>query len=123
MQITLQGNPPSLNKFAGRQNSWEYRNAKAEWTQLVWVMCRASKERPPQPFDFASVEIKYYFKTHNRHDADNYAGKFLLDGLTKAGVIKDDDMSHIKLSISGGYDKLNPRTVITVTEIKEDEEA
>lgn len=119
MRITLRGCPPSLNQFAGRENSWEYRKAKSYWTQLVWATCRASKERPAEPYKLADVEIMYYFSTRGRHDADNYAGKFLLDGLTKAGVIVDDDLAHIHLDIKqGGVDKRQPRTVITVREVE-----
>ena len=116
MRITLKGVPPSLNQFAGRENSWEYRKAKAYWTQLVWATCRASKERPAAPYQMADVEIMYYFQDKRQHDPDNYAGKFLLDGLTKANVIADDSFDHIRLHIAGGYDKREPRTVITVRE-------
>ena len=119
MRIELRGCPPSLNAFAGRENTWDYRNAKAKWTHAVWATCRASKERPAAPYQLADVEIMYYFPTKSRHDADNYAGKFLLDGLTKAGVIVDDDMAHIRLHVAGGYDKKQPRTVITVREVEE----
>lgn len=118
MRITLRGCPPSLNQFAGRENHWEYRKAKAEWTRIVWAMCWASKDRPAAPYQMASVEIMYFFPTRTRHDADNYCGKFLLDGLTKAGVIVDDDLAHIRLHIGGGWDKKNPRTVITITEVE-----
>ena len=115
MRIVLRGCPPSLNQFTGRENSWDYRKAKSYWTQLVWATCLSLK-RPAEPYEFADVEIKYYFPTKSRHDADNYAGKFLLDGLTKAGVIIDDDMAHIRLHVAGGYDRKQPRTVITVRE-------
>ena len=116
MRITLKGCPPSLNRFAGRENSWEYRAAKKEWTDAVIWTVKASKDRPERPYGLADVTIMYYFPTRSRHDADNYAGKFLLDGLTKAGVIVDDDMAHIRLHVAGGYDKKEPRTVITVKE-------
>ena len=119
MRITLRGCPPSLNQFAGRENANEYRAAKSQWTRTVFYTARACKDRPAEPYQLADVEIMYYFPTRGRHDADNYAGKFLLDGLTKAGVIVDDDMSHIRLHIAGGYDKRQPRTVITVREAEE----
>lgn len=116
IRITLKGCPPSLNRFAGRENSWEYRRAKADWTERVIYSVRALRDRPRDPYQLADVELHYYFPTRSRHDADNYAGKLLLDGLTRAGVIVDDDMSHIRLHIAGSYDKREPRTVITVRE-------
>lgn len=64
----------------------------------------------------AQVHIRYFFPTAARHDADNYAGKFLLDGLTKAGIIIDDDLKHITTTISGDVDRKNPRTEITIKE-------
>lgn len=116
MRIELRGCPPSLNAFAGRENTWDYRNAKAKWTHAVWATALSCKDRPKTPMEYADVEIMYYFPTRTRHDADNYCGKFLLDGLTKARVIADDSMDHIRLHIAGGYDKARPRTVITVRE-------
>lgn len=119
MTVVLKGVPPSLNETAGRKNVWEYREAKRYWTQYVWGMCRAHKGRPKKPYQRAEVEITYYFPTQARHDADNYAGKFLLDGLTKAGVIIDDDLKHIRTIIQGDYDKEFPRTEIKITELEE----
>lgn len=117
MRIELKGTPPSLNKFAGRENTWEYREAKNEWTMKVWAM--SFPQRPKVPYEKALVKITYYFPTAARHDADNYAGKFLLDGLTKAKIIVDDDLKHIATVIRGEVDRKNPRTVIEVTEIEE----
>ena len=117
MRIILKGIPPSLNVTAGRKNVHEYRRNKAMWTQAVYMKCKASKERPKQPFEKARVTITYYFGDRRRHDADNYAGKYLLDGLTKAGVIVDDDLKHITTTIVGEYDKANPRTEIEVEEV------
>ena len=114
VRITLPGVPPSLNKFAGRENTNEYRNAKADWTdRVIWMV---KKVKPKKPFDKASVEILYYFPDNRRRDPDNYSGKLLLDGLTKAGVIADDSFQHITLHVGGAVDKKEPRTVITVTE-------
>ena len=117
MRIILRGVPPSLNAFAGRENTWEYRKAKKEWTEAVQWMCKKIPHGPPP--DKAMVRIDYYFPDRRRHDADNYCGKLLLDGLTKADVIADDDFAHISLSVHGYVDRTNPRTEITV--LAEDE--
>lgn len=116
MKITLSGIPPSLNRFAGRENTWQYREEKKHWTDAVMWMAKSAKGRPKQPFEKAVVMITYYFSDRRRHDADNYAGKFLLDGLTKAGIIVDDDLQHISTIIRGDYDRENPRTEISVEE-------
>ena len=81
-------------------------------------MWAAAGQRPKEPYRLAEVKILYYFQSARRHDADNYAGKFLLDGLTKAGIILDDDFSHIRLGVAGAVDREEPRTVITVEEIE-----
>lgn len=119
MTITIKGVPPSLNVFAGRNNTWEYRKAKQTWTIAVKLACMAHPERPKEPFEHSRVIIQYYFPDKRRRDCDNFAGKFLLDGLTKAGVIVDDDLKHLSVSVRGGYDRENPRTVIEIVEEKE----
>lgn len=49
-----------------------------------------------------------------RRDPDNYSGKFLLDGLTKAGIIVDDSFNHITLRLEAYCDPARPRTEINV---------
>lgn len=117
MRITIKGVPPSLNQTAGRQNVWAYRTNKKVWTDTVYFACMNAKDRPKEPLPFALVRIDYYFNSARRHDADNYSGKYLLDGLTKAGVIVDDDLAHIATAIHGHIDRKNPRTEITVMEM------
>ena len=116
MILKLKGVPPSLNRFNGRQNQWEYRAVKAEWTQRVWAMAKQGRVR--EPLEKAVVTITYYFPDARRRDPDNYCGKLLLDGLTKAGVIKDDDFNHITLVLRGAVDHQDPRTEV---EVKKDE--
>ena len=105
--------PPSLNKYAGRKNYWEYRDVKPEWKQICRAYCRPMGKPP----DFAEVNITFYFPDRRRRDPDNYC-KLLLDGLVYAGVIADDDFGHIRLSLSAGVDKKNPRVEVTVDEVQ-----
>ena len=103
--------PPSNNKFKGRQNYWEYRNLKPYWEQLVYYKC---KPKPPKPLENVVVKITYFFPTKHRHDPDNYNGVFMLDGMVKAGILKDDCFECISLQLEGKYDKKNPRTEIEI---------
>ena len=109
--------PPSLNKYAGRLNAWEYREDKQIWKQLVYFSTLQG-ERPAAPPPFAFVRIVYFFPDKRRHDPDNYAGKMILDGLTAAGIIEDDSFDHIALLLSGDVDRQNPRTEIFVTPVR-----
>ena len=114
MKIVIKGIPPSLNQFAGKVGGWEYRKAKDMWTRIAWAAAKqagAGREPPPQK---ARVYITYFFKDGRRHDPDNYCGKFLLDGLTKARAIIDDDFAHVQLILDGKCDKHYPRTEIAI---------
>lgn len=82
MTIVLPFIPPSLNRVAGR-GPYNYRQAKAEITEQVRLLCL--NQRPKKPINKADVIIRYYFPDRRRRYPDNYSGKFLLDGLTKAG--------------------------------------
>lgn len=114
LTLVLRGVPPSLNEFLGRENARRYRREKRQWTEAVQWTAMACKDKPRGPWASAIVQITYWFPNANRHDADNYSGKFLLDGLTKAKIIEDDDLKHITTVIHGGVDRENPRTVIEV---------
>lgn len=118
MKITLNGVPPSLNRFAGRENSREYRTAKDTWTRIAWAAARqAGAGRSPPPHK-ALVAIIYHFSDRRRRDPDNYCGKFLLDGLTKARAIVDDSFDHIRLLLDQGDPAERPWTEVTVTEFQ-----
>lgn len=111
--------PKSLNHYAGRKNDREYQADKREWTNIVLLCCR---KRPPEPIKRAKVTITYHFGNRIRHDPDNYSGKMILDGIVRAGIIKDDSFSCIDLCIRGLYDKQQPRTTVSVEEIEDDSE-
>lgn len=113
MTIVLPFIPPSLNRVAGR-GPYNYRQAKAEITEQVRLLCL--NQRTKKPIDKADVIIRYYFPDKRRRDPDNYSGKFLLDGLTKAGVITDDSFGHITLRLEAYFDPKQPRTEIEVKE-------
>lgn len=116
MKYTVPDIPPSNNKFIGRTNRWEYQEVKKQWCDLIALTCRP---RPHEPLSGVTVKITYYFKTNVRHDPDNYSGKMILDGLTRAGIIKDDSFNCINLVLVGDYDKKNPRTEIEITKFDE----
>lgn len=110
---TIPDIPPSLNKFAGRENVWAYRADKKQWQALCAVYCRP---KPSEPIKKCVVRITHFFRTRQRHDPDNYSGKFILDGLREAGIIEDDSFSNVELQLCGAYDKENPRTEIMIME-------
>lgn len=39
MKIIIPEIPPSLNKYAGRANTWDYRAEKQRWLQLFVAYC------------------------------------------------------------------------------------
>lgn len=116
IRITLQGIPPSLNQFAGRENTQAYRKAKKEWSETVAWMCKMAG-LPPAPYQRAEVRIYYHFPDRRRRDPDNYSGKMLTDGLTRGGVIVDDSFQHIRLVLDGWYDPAWTGTEIQMVEI------
>ena len=110
--------PSSLNKFAGRQNTWEYRALKKQWKELVFWYCRP---RPETPIKRAIVTLTYHFADRRRRDPDNYAGKMILDGLTEAGIIEDDSFSNIELRLRCGEpDRESQRTVVEIEEVEDE---
>ena len=108
--------PSSLNKFAGRQNVWEYRSLKQHWSELVLWHCLP---KPEQPIERAIVTLTYHFADKRRRDPDNYAGKMILDGLVQAGILRDDSFGHIELRLKQGEpDRRNQKTVIDIEALK-----
>ena len=112
MKIVINRLPPSNNRFIGRNARWEYQDIKKQWAQLIRLAARP----PSEPYRKAVVSIRYFFPDKRRRDPDNYSGKMILDGLVRCGVLADDSFACVRLDLSAGYDKENPRTEITITE-------
>lgn len=117
VKLVISEIPPSNNKYMGKSAKgfhFTYQEEKQRW---AWLVRAAVKRKPQKPFKKARVRITYYFPDRRRRDPDNYSGKFILDGLTGAGVIEDDSFSNIRLELRGGHDKNNPRTEIELEEM------
>lgn len=111
--------PPSNNIYMGRgtrkTQSQAYQAEKRKWS---WMILEAvGRNRPKEPIKIATVKLSYHFPDKRRRDPDNYSGKFILDGLVNAGVLKDDSFNNIKLELLGKYDKENPRTEVIIEEV------
>ncbi|MCH5186817.1 MAG: RusA family crossover junction endodeoxyribonuclease [Oscillospiraceae bacterium] len=115
MKIVVNAIPPSNNKFIDNSHSFNvYRREKQKWH---WLIKAAITEKPPEPIEKAIVRITYFFPDRRRRDPDNYSGKFILDPLTREGIIADDDFKHVRLELAAEVDRLNPRTEIEIVEV------
>ena len=115
MKITIKTIPPTINKYIGRTNIWEYQKEKKQIHELV----RLSTIGINPKYNNCKIKITYYFKDKRRHDPSNY-DKMLLDGLVEANIITDDNYEVIKeFTTIGKYDKENPRTEIEIEELNE----
>ena len=104
--------PPSNNQYIGRTNFREYQAAKKQWALLIKAYCRPT---PPHPLERSRVTLLYHFRDRRRRDPDNYSGKMLLDGMTSAGILRDDSFRCIDLVLRSEYDG-TVRTEIIVEE-------
>ncbi len=102
LHYTITEIPPSNNEFIGRNVRWAYQNEKRRWAQLIRFACLP---KPHIPLPKAVVKLVYHFKDNHRRDPDNYSGKMILDGLVRAGILKDDSFNCIKLQLEAAYDK------------------
>jgi len=113
MILRVDGIPPSLNEFM-RMDRYARNRAVKEWKETVALSALEQGLRNGI-HGRASVTLEYHFRNKNRRDPDNYAGKFLLDGLTAAGLIEDDDFVHVDLHLrKGATDPLTPHVVIYI---------
>ena len=106
--------PPSNNQFIGRTNHWDYQNIKKKWAQYVEFYCNP---KPSKPIEKTRVTLVYHFTDNRSRDPDNYSGKMILDGLTKAGIISDDSFFHIDLQIKADYSDKSGETEIYIEEV------
>ena len=108
---------PSLNPW--QRMFWrDQALIRDEWHKAIWVLCR---EQSIPLLEKIDLDISIYYGCNRKHDWDNGAPAFKLvqDGLVKAGVLVDDDISHIARPMFPAilYDRKNPRTLITITSV------
>lgn len=116
MKLIIKTIPPTINKYIGRTNHWEYQKDKKEISESIRLQTIGINPRYKQ----CKMKVTYYFKDKRRHDPGNY-DKMLLDGLVEAGIIKDDNYDVIKeYTTIGNYDKNNPRVEIEISEVSND---
>lgn len=114
--------PPSLNQWA-RWDRMAAHRAKTEYGHYVALAVRQARHRGTwdgRPFDRARCVLRYHFPDARRRDADNYAGKFLLDGLVAEGVLADDDWTHLTLVLERGTMSRPPWVEVVVEEERSD---
>ena len=114
MKITINGTPPSINKYIGRTNIWQYQKDKKQIHELVRLS--TLKDKPKIPIAKCIMEVSFYFKDKRKRDLSNHI-KFIEDGLVKAGIIEDDNYFVVQeLKLKGFVDKDNPRVEIDIKE-------
>lgn len=110
--ISIPELPPSLNEWSRRH--WTVRAEAVETLTDELAKLRMAFRIPK--VELPRVQLVYYFATRRHRDPDNYAGKFLLDGLRHAGIIADDNAEVLQLpQPEFKVDWERPRTEILIT--------
>ena len=89
-------------------------NLKQIWKEFCvwWIQDLGYQNLNLKEFEMTFIT---YMPTKRRSDPDNMSPKFILDGFSEAGLILDDDGTHLKsLTLQTSYDKENPRTEILI---------
>ena len=109
---------PTLNQILILQRV-QIAALKAKYKEFgMWLVNRYGYEN--LCLDMFELEVKVYMPTRRRFDLDNCVGgvKLLMDAFTESKMIIDDNYLNLtKLTITGGYDKDNPRTEFYIKEI------
>ena len=114
--------PLSLNEWSRRRPAYIAR-LKADYATEVWAAVLAARQHGTwdgQRFHQAECVVRYHFPDGQRRDPDNYTPKFLLDALVAAGVLTDDDFTHLDLRIQRGADARPPWVEVVVEEMSSD---
>lgn len=85
---------PNWNKYidAERTNKYIANNMKQKEKSIVKQLCRGLQPVKEYP---VIITVKKYVKTSNT-DVDNIRIKGLIDGLVDMGILKNDNLKHVK---------------------------
>lgn len=108
---------PSINTYT-RMTFQAANNLKQRWKSfIIWLV----EDLGYSDLGIEECEIIYrtFFFQNRRHDLDNISPKYILDGFVEAGMIVDDDYTHIKkLTLECDIDKKHPRIEFFIKIIK-----
>ncbi|WP_121605404.1 Holliday junction resolvase [Virgibacillus sp. Bac332] len=116
LEFTIPGTLPTLNEIikASKSHPIAYANMKKDYTALVMLHARKLPK-----LERTDVDITWYCKDM-RKDKDNIAAgtKFILDGIVKAKIIKNDGWKQIgNINHHFEVDKDNPRIKVELHQI------
>lgn len=115
-RMTIPGRMPGLNEYVRAERANRYAASKMKREQTERAGIAAVEQRMPH-FP-GRVEVAFtWVEPNRRRDMDNvaFAKKFVLDGLVRAGVIRDDTPRYVAgLSDRFEYDAANPRIEVEV---------
>ncbi len=91
--VRINGALPTLNEYIKIERGNKYASAKLkkQYTELVMMQCLGKRAFTNK------VNIAFEWHTTRKADNDNlvFAKKFILDGLVKAGMLKNDNMKYV----------------------------
>jgi len=99
--ITIFGELTSLNEYinAERSNRFIGAKLKKENTENVQMQCLSDENRKQEPIEKPCLINFRWFTKNKKKDPDNISSagrKFILDGLVKSGILKDDTRKFVK---------------------------
>ena len=98
LHLRIAGLPP-MNTADGLSR-WTRRKIRLEWeSRVVAAVLMELKRWPAKPLDRAEVTITRCSANQPDYDGLVQGGKFLLDGLVKAGVLADDSPAVIGIPV------------------------
>lgn len=118
MKYVIEGEFTTLNEYIRieRSNKFMASQTKKDMTFYVSTLLRDADPIPERMYP-VRISFTWYVKD-KKTDADNidFSKKFILDGMVKAGVLKDDNRRHV-----AGFgpcivlvDKENPRVEVEI---------
>lgn len=111
MIVIIPTTPPSINKYIGRTNIFQYQKEKKEFQYLAKLA--TLKDKPKQPFKKCKIDITYQFKDKRKRDTNNY-DKWVMDFLVESGFIEDDNIFVIEETTTRGITNKDGKTIIKI---------
>lgn len=114
MQIVINHELPTLNRYIGAERTNRYIAAKIKKAATDLV---AYSVRDIEPINYQADYTFTWFRPNKRSDPDNiaFAQKFVFDGLMEAGKLPNDSMRYVR-SITHFFEVGDFKVVVDVEE-------